>query len=86
MNRTNRVLMLLENKSYPKDVRVRQEANALVAAGHRVTVISPMEPGQPWREVCQGVRAYRFPAPPQANGFWGYLWEYAYSMAATGLL
>jgi len=78
--------MLLENNPYPQDGRVRQEAEALVAAGHRVTVISPMEPGQPWREVCQGVRAYRFPAPPQANGLLGYLWEYAYAMAATGLL
>ena len=85
-NRTSRVLMLLENNPYPHDIRVRQEANALVAAGHRVTVISPMRAGQPWREVCQGVRAYRFPAPPEANGLLSYIWEYVYSMAATGLL
>ena len=85
-NRTSRVLMLLENNPYPHDIRVRQEANALVAAGHCVTVISPMQAGQPWRELCQGVLAYHFPAPPEANGFLSYIWEYVYSMAATGLL
>ena len=78
--------MLLENNPYPQDGRVRQEAHALVAAGHQVTVISPMGPGQPWHQVCQGVRVYRYPAPPEANGLWGYLWEYGYSMAAAWLL
>ncbi len=66
-----RILMLLENNPYPQDGRVRQEAHALVAAGHQVTVISPMGPGQPWHQVCQGVRVYRYPAPPEANGLWG---------------
>jgi len=42
-----------------------------------------MDPGQSWREILDGVRVYRFPAPSVANGFLGYLWEYGYSMAAT---
>ena len=78
-----RVLMLLENCSYKSDDRVRQEARALAAAGHQVSVICPSVRGEPWREVVDGVRVYRFPARAAANGFLGYLWEYGYSMVAT---
>lgn len=81
-----RVLMLLENYAYPQDGRVRREAVALVAAGYRVAVICPSEPGQPWHEVVDGVRVYRFPAPPAGQGFLGYVWEYAYAMVASLLL
>ena len=38
--------MLLENNPYPQDVRVRNEAEALAAAGHAVTVLAPRAPGQ----------------------------------------
>ena len=75
--------MLLENQAYPQDVRVRREANALTAAGYTVSVICPAKPGQPSREVLQGVRLYRYPEPSGANGFLGYLWEYAYSTGAS---
>ena len=79
----NRVLMLLENCAYPRDDRVRQEARSLATAGYRVSVICPLDPGQPWRETLDGVCVYRFPAPPPPNGFLGYFWEYGYSMAVT---
>lgn len=82
----NRILMLLENQPYPQDRRVRREANALAAAGYRVTVICPTLPSQPLRESVDGVRVLRFWAPPQANGLLGYLWEYAYSTAAAFVL
>jgi glycosyltransferase involved in cell wall biosynthesis len=78
-----RILMLLENNPYPEDYRVRREATALTDAGYRVAVIAPKEPAQPWREVVDGVRVYRFPAPPSAKGVAGYLWEYGYAMVAT---
>ncbi len=77
------VLMLLENNPYPQDGRVRREATALSAAGYRVSVICPGERGQPWRELRDGVRVYRFPAPAAGNGLLGYLWEYGYAMVAT---
>ena len=35
------VLVLLENEPYPHDRRVVQEAEALSAAGYRVTVLGP---------------------------------------------
>ena len=81
-----RVLMLLENNSYPQDIRVRNEARTLVAAGYRVSVICPRRSGQPWHEALDGVWVYRFPLPGGANGFLGYLLEYSVSMAAMSLL
>ena len=82
----NRILMLLENLPFPQDLRVRREANALAAAGYRVTVICPAHKGQPFRETVNGVGVFRYPAPPPVNGFLGYLWEYGYSMLASFLL
>jgi glycosyltransferase involved in cell wall biosynthesis len=75
--------MLLENNPFPQDGRVRREADALVAAGYRVSVICPRANKQCWRETVNGVSAYRFPAPPEANGLLGYLWEYGYSLVMT---
>lgn len=81
-----RVLMLVQNNPYPQDPRVRREARALADAGYQVSVISPALPGQPWRETLDGVRAYRYPLPPAANGFLGYLLEYGYSMVMLFLV
>lgn len=82
----DRILMLLENNPFPQDGRVRREARTLTAAGYRVSVIAPGSSGQPWRERVGEVEVYRFPAPPEANGLFGYLYEYGYSMAAAFLL
>src|SRR2546429_6902799 len=81
-----RVLMLVENNSYPEDPRVRCEARALVEAGYQVIVISPARRGQRWRETVDGVVAYRYPAPPPATRFMGYLLEYGYATAAMLVL
>ncbi len=81
-----RVLMLIENRPYPQDYRVRLESAALSAAGYQVSVICPSALGQPWHEVIEGVHIYRYPAPPDGQGFLGYLWEYGYSLAATSVL
>ena len=81
--RNNRILMLLENLPFPQDLRVRREAFALTSAGYRVTVICPSAKGQTSREIVNGVSVYRYPAPPPAHGLFSYLWEYAYSMAAS---
>ena len=81
-----RVLMLVENNSYPEDIRVRCEARALVEAGYQVIVISPARRGQRWRETVDGVVAYRYPAPPPATRFMGYLLEYGYATAAMLVL
>ena len=82
----NRILMLLENLPFPQDLRVRREAYALTAVGYQVTVICHAAKGQPSREIVNGVRVYRYPAPSVGNGFLAYVWEYAYSMAASAAL
>jgi len=52
--------MLLENNPYPRDVRVRAEAEALARAGYAVEVIAPRARGERRREVVAGVRVRRF--------------------------
>ena len=78
-----RILMLLENCPYPRDDRVRREAHTLAAAGYDVAIIAPRGDDQPWRELLDGVRVYRFPTPSSGHGFWGYAWEYGFSLIAT---
>jgi glycosyltransferase involved in cell wall biosynthesis len=57
---SERITMLLENNPYPQDVRVRQEAESLAAAGHSVEVVAPRGRGQAPREWVNGVSVRRF--------------------------
>lgn len=82
----SRVLMLLENNPFPDDSRVRQEAAALVGAGHQVTVIAPIGDGQAKKEFVDGVRVIRFRAPPEGDGAVNYVIEYAWSLVAMFVL
>jgi glycosyltransferase involved in cell wall biosynthesis len=81
-----RVLMLLENCTYPLDIRVRYESEALVSAGYQVSVICQRGPKEPWREMINGVFVYRYPPPPQGKGSIGYLLEYSYSLVVAFFL
>ena len=69
--------MLLENERYPQDTRVRHEAESLVAAGHRVTVIAPRGPEQARVEMIDGVIARRYRLPVASGGLRELLLEYA---------
>jgi len=82
----NRILMLLENNSYPGDIRVRVEAETLQNAGYQVSVISPANGGQSLHETVNGVNIYRYPVIPQFEKALGYLWEYSYAFLATFFL
>jgi glycosyltransferase involved in cell wall biosynthesis len=68
--------MLLENQTYPRDVRVRNEARALVRRGDDVTVIAPRGPGEPATEVVDGVSVWRYRLPFSSGGVAGFLAEY----------
>jgi glycosyltransferase involved in cell wall biosynthesis len=81
-----RVLMLIENTTYPLDLRVRHEATTLANAGYQVSVICQRGANQPWRENINGIFVYRYPAPLQGQGFLSYMLEYAYSFVATFIL
>lgn len=81
-----KVLMILENNPYPQDSRVRREALALVEAGYLVSVIAPRNKKQAWTQNVDGVHVFRYPAPPEADGFLGYIIEYGYSLIASFIL
>src|SRR4051794_11923331 len=72
-----RIAMLLENNAYPADVRVRREAESLVRAGHEVTVLAPLAPGQARTETVQGVAVRRFRLPAAGAGKAAFAREYA---------
>jgi glycosyltransferase involved in cell wall biosynthesis len=74
-----RIVMFVENNSYPLDIRVRNEAETLAAAGHRVVVFAPRATGQPWQEEISNVRVRRFRPPPEGKGLLGYLAEFGYA-------
>jgi glycosyltransferase involved in cell wall biosynthesis len=78
--------MLLQNCSFPRDDRVRREVRTLTAAGYPVAVIAPLASGQPRSEIVEGAHVYRFRGPSPGKHFHGYVWEYAYSMAAIFLI
>lgn len=78
--------MLVENCSYPRDVRVRREAETLAQAGFKVSVICPALKGQARREVLNGVRIVRYAPAPEARGQLGYVAEYGYSLMITLVL
>jgi glycosyltransferase involved in cell wall biosynthesis len=76
------VVIAVENEPYPYDRRVRQEAEALVDAGHAVTVVGPTGFGfDALEERVDGVLALRYRAPPGGRGVMGYAREYGLSLA-----
>jgi glycosyltransferase involved in cell wall biosynthesis len=81
-----RVVMLLENNPYPRDIRVRNEAESLRAAGYEVTVIAPRRDGEPARETVAGVRVRRFRLPRERHSAAGFLSEYAAAAVQLHLL
>jgi len=76
-----RVLIIVENLPCPFDRRVWQEALALRAQGHTVSIICPKGRGyDKGHEVLEGVHIYRHALPVEANSTLGYGLEYALSL------
>jgi glycosyltransferase involved in cell wall biosynthesis len=76
-----RVLIIVENLPCPFDRRVWQEALALQAHGHTVSIICPKGRGyDKGHEVLEGVHIYRHALPVEANSALGYGLEYALSL------
>ncbi len=67
----------------PFDRRVWMEAQALSQEGYHVSVVCPTAPDDLLYEVLDNVAIYRYPAPKDADGLFGYLWEFGYSMLAA---
>lgn len=80
-----RVLMLIENLSFPMDRRMRQEAFALQREGYQVIVICPRgrKLDRSAFDVVESVLVYRYPLYWQGGGGLGYLVEYSWAMLCT---
>jgi len=71
------VLIIVENMPLPLDFRVWKEARSLREAGYKVITLSPKGRGyKKAHELLDGVHIYRYPAPKERHGQWGYVWEY----------
>jgi len=55
-----KILMFVEN-AYPQDTRVKNESDALTAAGYAVTVVAMRKKNQSKSEVLDGIQIYRLP-------------------------
>ena len=64
--------------SYPMDVRVRREAEALTKAGMKVDVICRTSRGELLKEDVRGVMTFRIKLNRRRLGKIGYIWEYLY--------
>lgn len=75
------VVIAVENLPVPLDRRVWQEALCLRDAGAHVTVICPVGPRHPERELTlEGIAIRRFPLPVEARGAAGYALEYVVAL------
>ncbi len=84
MSRDSRpgVCFIVQNESVPFDRRVWQEARALLAAGYRVSIISPKAPDcKASAETLEGIEIYRH-WTWGTHGRLGYIFEYAFALAA----
>jgi len=76
------VCIIVENQPVPFDRRVWQEARALLAAGYRVSIISPKAPGcEASEETLEGIEIYRHWVWG-ARGRVGYVFEYGFALMA----
>lgn len=80
-----KVMMAVANNPYPRDSRVRNEAQTLVAAGFEVTIVAPRGPGEAGSETVNGVRVVRYPLPKFGTGALSYALEFAYVTVATAV-
>lgn len=80
------ILIIVQNLPVPLDRRVWLECQTLIDAGYQVSVICPKGPGDPGREVIDGVSIYKYRPAPQASGMSGFVIEFAYSWLRTALL
>jgi glycosyltransferase involved in cell wall biosynthesis len=83
------VLIIVQNLPVPFDRRVWLESLTLRNAGHQVTVICPTgKKGKHSKlfEVIEDIHIYRYPAPPEAQGAGGYIYEFLYCWIMTALI
>lgn len=81
-----RVLIIVQNLPVPLDRRVWLECQALRDSGYSVSVICPKGPGDPARQVIDGIAIYKYRPAPDAKGLSGFALEFVYSWLRTAAL
>ena len=82
----SRILIIVQNLPVPFDRRVWLECQALVSAGHEVTVICPKGAGDPAYAVLNTVKLYKYRPYAPGGSKIGFITEYVYSFLATAWL
>ena len=87
MAKTLKILMLVENASWPGDQRVKNEAAALCDCGFQVCIICPKTPtGTQHQEsyICiDNIHIYRYRLPTISNKYVAYILEYSLALIKT---
>jgi glycosyltransferase involved in cell wall biosynthesis len=81
-----RILIIVQNLPVPFDRRVWLECQALVSAGHRVTVVCPKGDDDPAYEVVDKVELYKYRGYFSRGSKIGFVCEYASSFLTTAWL
>ena len=84
--RTPHAVYVIQDTGYPRDRRIRRQAQTLVAAGWRVTVVAARLPGEPRREVVDGVDVRRYRVIEARHSTAAFLLEFANSFVRAGAL
>lgn len=80
------IAVVVENVALGIDIRLRKQVRDLIAAGHRVSVITMRDPDNaPYREM-PGLTVLEYPPPSQGDGAVGYVREYLVSFLRATLL
>jgi glycosyltransferase involved in cell wall biosynthesis len=73
----NKILIVVENTTFPYDLRVWNETSSLQQNGYEVTVLCPRrQTCRKGYEVIDGIHVYRHPMLNEGNRTLGYLVEY----------
>lgn len=84
-----KVLIIIQNLPVPFDNRIWKQARTLRDNGYQVTFISPTGQHGDFQErfdMLENIHIYRYPAPPDAQGVFGYVFEFAYCWLMTAIL
>jgi glycosyltransferase involved in cell wall biosynthesis len=81
-----RILIIVQNLPVPFDRRVWLECQALVSAGHQVSVICPKGANDPSFQVIDSVDIYKYQPYAPGGSRIGFIAEYVYSFLATAWL
>lgn len=71
-------ILMVVISSFPLDVRVRRESEALIEAGYAVDVICRTARNEPRRDKVKGINVFRIALNRKRAGKFQYLFEYAY--------